>query len=252
MTFQKSKNWLAVPMVAYLLMLCTQESAAGWNPWEEEKQARLITLVLDNSSVSPTTTEDLTSGAIQKVLQMASELRGGEYEVEVAIVLTTQPSSEIFSGSPKELIDQAALVLEKSKLSNTCSDLGLSFKQVVTGYELRKPDRADVLVVSPAINVPFPCGEDAEDITLPQKVDNEYLLETAKFSDSVTHLMVEPDQEGELLEFYKKHGLWMPHNKADRATSSVSGPTVDIKIMGVASSKSLLSKQRPEIFSIKE
>ena len=79
---------------------------------------------------------------IKHALAEATNLRGSRKtrNAEISIVLTANPTQITWSGTPQQLLDNAAAVLELIAFRNTCSDLALAFGQVATTVELTFPD----------------------------------------------------------------------------------------------------------------
>ena len=132
----------------------------------EGPKVTVVQAIIDNGG---TVMEEDAQGVINNFVAGLSNLRGHVLSnARIDLILTSHPTT-VWSGTRKDLIEQAHKVLELVKRNDRCSDVGRALRQAQQNLQVAGADVAYIFIYSPMIFAPFPCDK-GPGITLPQPV----------------------------------------------------------------------------------
>lgn len=171
---------------------------------EQPRQA--VFIVIENGD----TVEDQEgiTTTVRHLLGQLTELRRrrATRHTEISIVLTANPTSVSWSGTPAQLMEQAGLLMEQVRFHATCSDLVLAWEQVETTLRITAPAEYRLYSVGPGIHAGYPC-EDEQTITLPQTVPEMDLAGLAAEASVFKMFNLHPDQDEMFLAYSEQAGI---------------------------------------------
>jgi hypothetical protein len=127
--------------------------------------------------------------------------------VQISIILTANPTTVTWSGTPAQLLSQAAEVMEMIAFRETCSDLVLAWEQVETTLRITAAPEYRLYAVGPGIHAGFPCSGEARTVTLPQAVP-AMRLGDLDFNATVFKMFnLHPDQDEMFLAYAERAGI---------------------------------------------
>lgn len=190
-------------------------------------------VVFENGGV--VTDPEAQAEAIRLTLGELSELRRRRVtrDSNIHIITSANPTEITWSGTPEQLYEQGASVLEALTIIPTCSDLTLAWDQVRTTVRITRPDDLRLIGIGPFIHAGYPCDEGDGLITLPQAVPTEVQLGSLALEASFTRLLnVHADQDEMVLEHLETAG----------ALARADAGELDFDLMDRARTRSNLGK----------
>lgn len=163
-----------------------------------------IFILIENGGV--VTEREGAAVVVSHVLGEVAELRRrrATRDTQVHLVFSASPTEISWSGTPQQLFEGGAQVLELVKFKDTCSDLVLAWDKIALTAEITQPSDIRLIAVGPFINASFPCGSGQAVIQLPQVVPLTLKLsEVAKKASVLRLLNVHPDQDRVILDYLR-------------------------------------------------
>ncbi|SPJ22789.1 hypothetical protein [Palleronia abyssalis] len=188
-------------------------------------------IVVENGGV--VTDPEAQAEAIRLTLGELTELRRrrATRDSNIHIITSANPTEITWSGTPEQLYQQGASVLEALAIIPTCSDLDLAWDQVRTTVRITRPDDLRLIGIGPFIHAGYPCDEGDGLITLPQDVPAEVQLGNLALEASFTRLLnLHADQEEMVLD----------HLEAAGALARANAGELDLDLMDRARTRSNL------------
>ena len=152
--------------------------------------------------------------------------------VQVHILLSARPNRIAWSGTTRQLLEQADYIKSLITFEPSFSDLVVAFEQIKTTIDLTQPDSVRLYWIGPCINVPFQVSEDKHiEVKVPQEIPSELAL--SSFADRLSTLKiirVHPDQDEPLKAYLSSIGILKRAYSGD----------LDFALLGVAQTRSRL------------
>ncbi len=152
------------------------QSAAPAQAWGETDEGPTFFVVIENGGV--VTDPEGQTDAARLTLSELTDLRRrrATKDSTIHIITSSNPTEITWSGTPNQLYEQGAAVMEALAIRPTCSDLALAWEQVRTTVRITRPSDLRLLHIGPFIHAGYPCDEGDGLITLPQSVPAEVQL----------------------------------------------------------------------------
>lgn len=212
-----------------LLAACIALSPITGVNAKDEKQTAIFVLIENGGTI---TDKDAQSEAISFMLGELADLRKrrATRDTQIHLVLSAMPTEVSWSGTPQQLYDQGARVLELVALRETCSDLVLAWEQIALTARITRPDDLRLIAIGPAIHAGFPCDDEGALITLPQPAPVELRLgEMAGKASYLRMLNVHADQDQMIFD----------HLEAAGVLARVDAGELDFDLMGAARTRAV-------------
>lgn len=175
--------------------------------WGDEEEAPTFFVVIENGGV--VTDPEGQTEAARLTLSELTDLRRrrATRDATIHIITSSNPTEITWSGSPEQLYEQGAHVMEAIAIRPTCSDLTLSWEQVRTTVRITRPSDLRLLHIGPFIHAGYPCDQGDGLITLPQAVPAEVQLGSLAMDASFLRILnVHADQDEMVLEHLESAG----------------------------------------------
>lgn len=192
-----------------------------------------IFLLIENGGTVAKEEQDEALSASLHLLQQLTKLakRKATRDIQVHILLSALPNRIAWSGTSRQLLEQADYIKSLITFEPSFSDLVVAFAQIKTTIDLTQPDSVRLYWIGPCINVPFQINDGKKDIEVkvPQEVPSELAL--GSFADRLSTLKimrVHPDQDEMLKAYLSSIGI---------LKRSYSGD-LDFALLGVAQTRS--------------
>ncbi len=194
-----------------------------------------IFLLLENGGSVPGENQAASINAANHLLQKLTKLdrHKASRNAQIYIVLSAKPNEIAWSGTPRQLLEQAADVKGLMDFTPSFSDLVMAFDEIKTTIDLTMPDKVRLYWIGPVIHVPFQDtnGQKLE-IKVPQPIPEGLALTEISKRLSVLKIMgVHPDQEQVLTSYLA--GLGVLQRARNRE--------IDFALLGAAQTKSHLN-----------
>lgn len=199
----------------------------------EEQPSMIVELIVDNGgTVKAEGSQDL----ITNVLGSLANLHGRSFNnARIDLILTSHPTT-VWSGSPRDLLNQANAVLDQVKINDRCSDVERAFHQADQNLRVAAPKEAHLIVVSPLIAAPFPCNQGPA-ITLPQPVPQGIALGKTVSERNIATLTffgVHPSQER----------VWTDYLESEGILAGARKDQLDLTFLGLQQSLNYMQRSR--------
>ncbi|WP_172332131.1 hypothetical protein [Mangrovicoccus sp. HB161399] len=211
--------------------LLTLQSAPQANAWGDDEKGPTFFVVFENGGV--VTDPDSQMEAARLTLSELTELRRrrATKHATIHIITSANPTEITWSGTPEQLYEQGASVMDALTIRPTCSDLTLAWQEVRNNVRITRPGDLRLIGIGPFINAGYPCDEGDGLITLPQAVPAEVQLGSLSIDASFLRLLnVHADQDEMVLE----------HLEGAGAMARVSSGELDFDLMDGARTRSNL------------
>lgn len=165
-------------------------------------------VVIENGGV--VTDREAAQAVINETLGTLSEMRRrrSARNAQIHIILSASPTETAWSGTPAQLYEQGAAVLEVISFRDSCSDLVLAYEQVALTARITRPSEVRLIGIGPFIHAGYPCDQGDTTITLPQPVDAQIkLAEIAAEATFLRLLNVHADQDQMVLDHLDASGV---------------------------------------------
>lgn len=199
------RKTLASLALAGLLILQALPSAHAWG---EETESPTFFVVIENGGV--VTDSEGQIEAARLTLRELTELRRrrASKHATINIITSANPTEITWSGTPEQLFEQGASVMDALTIRQTCSDLTLAWQEVRNNVRITRPSDLRLIGIGPFIHAGYPCDEGDGLITLPQAVPPEVQLGSlAKDASFLRLLNVHADQDEMVLEHLESAGV---------------------------------------------
>ncbi len=223
-------KYLSSTILAGLLAL---QSVSPAHAWGDADESPTFFIVIENGGVITDPEGQMTTA--RQLLGELTELRRrrATKDSTVHIITSANPTEITWSGTPEQLFEQGAHVLEAIQFRPTCSDLSLAWQEVRNNVRITRPDDLRLVQIGPFIHAGYPCDEGDGLITLPQAVPVEVQLGSLAAEASFLRLLnVHADQDEMVLE----------HLEAAGALERVSAGALDFDLMDRARTTSNLGR----------
>ncbi|PRY94794.1 hypothetical protein BCF33_0394 [Hasllibacter halocynthiae] len=192
----------------------TMQSAATAKAWGETDEGPTFFIVIENGGVVTDPEGQMVTA--RHLLGELTELRRrrATRDSTIHIITSANPTEITWSGTPEQLSQQGAHVLEAIQFRPTCSDLNLAWQEVRNNVRITRPDDLRLVQIGPFIHAGYPCDEGDGLITLPQAVPADVQLGSLAVEASFLRLLnVHADQDEMVLEHLESAGA-LEHARA--------------------------------------
>lgn len=194
-----------------------------------------IFLLIENGGTVAREEQDDALNTSLHLLQQLTKLskRRATRDTQVHILLSARPNRIAWSGTSRQLLEQADYIKSLITFEPSFSDLVVAFEQIKTTIDLTQPDKVRLYWIGPTIHVPFQAndGNSAIEVKVPQEVPANLAL--GSFTDRLTTLKimrVHPDQDQMLQAYLSSIGILKRAYSGD----------LDFALLGVAQTRSRL------------
>ena len=223
------KNFVAI-ILCLSLLSCNGQSAQN----TALKETKAIFVLIENGG---TIAEEEQEGALNTTLHLLQQLtklgrRKATKDAQIHILLSALPNRIAWTGTPRQLLEQAQQVQSLIKFQHSFSDLVMAFEQIETTINLTQPDRIRLYWIGSTIHVPFQNTSKDIEVRVPQEVPANLSLGNFVSRLSTLKIMrVHPDQDKMLQTYLASIGV------LKRAKSG----TLDFALLGHAQTRSKLN-----------
>jgi hypothetical protein len=216
-----------------LVMALVLSACGGQAPAPQAQKTEGIFVLIENGGTIAEGDQAETMNTILHLFQQLTTLsrRKATAKNKIHIVLSALPNRISWSGTAKQLMEQAEDVKNLITFKPSFSDLVMAFEQIETTVNLTQPDTIRLYWVGTTIHVPFQSTNDPVEVEVPQEVPNNLAL--SRLSSRLTTLKimrVHPDQDQILQAYLASLGI------LKRARSG----ELDFFLLGDAQTKSRL------------
>jgi len=193
----------------------------------------IFVLIENGGTVAPEDQKEARL-TINNLLHQLSKMdrRKATRGVQIHVVLTALPNRVSWSGTPVQLLEQAAQIQELITFKPTYSDLVIAFEQIETTRNLTSPDKTHLYWVGPTIHVPFQDTGGEIEINVPQELPEGLALAAlAPHLSTLKILRVHADQDQVLQAYLATLGVF----------KRAGDGSLDFGLLGVAQTRSNLS-----------
>ncbi len=220
----------SIIILCLFLFSCSDHSS---NESKTQSNEAIFVLIENGGTIAPEEQDDAMSTALH-LLQQLTKLskRKATRDSQVHILFSALPNRIAWSGSARQLLEQAQNIISLISFKQSFSDLVMAFEQIETTINLTQPDSVRLYWIGSTINVPFQENEGDIEIHVPQVVPANLAL--GKFADRLTTLKimrVHPDQDQMLLNYLASISI------LSRAKSS----DLDFALLGHAQTRSKIN-----------
>lgn len=196
---------LTILFLSFTLLACGNDKT----PTPKAIQPESIFVLIENGGSVPAHEQDAATNAALNLFQQLTTIsrRSATRHAQIQIILSARPNRITWSGTPRQLLEQANEVMQLVQFTQGFSDLGMSFAQIDTTINLTRPERVRLYWIGPVIDVPFQEVSGAIEIALPQAIPT---LALPSFLEELTHLKiygVHADQRPMLQAYLQSHGV---------------------------------------------
>jgi hypothetical protein len=165
------------------------QSATPAHAWSDTDEGPTFFIVIENGRVITDPEEQMD--AARQMLGELTELRRrrATKDSTIHIITSANPTEITWSGTPEQLFEQGASVLEAIQFRPTCSDLSLAWQEVRNNVRITRPDDLRLVQIGPFIHAGYPCDEGDGLITLPQAVPGDVQLGNLALEASFLRLL---------------------------------------------------------------
>jgi hypothetical protein len=199
---------LAIFILCLAMISCGPQPPAG----DSHQKSEAIFVLIENGGTVALDQQDDALSAGLHLLQQLTKLarRKATRHAQVHILLSALPNRIAWSGTPRQLLEQADTIKGLITFKPSFSDLVMAFEQINTTINLTQPDSVRLYWVGPTIHVPFQTTSSgsAIEVKVPQEVPASLAL--AGFADRLTALKimrVHPDQDQMLQAYLASIGI---------------------------------------------
>jgi len=218
----------------FLLLSLVLSACSGEVSMANKTDAQAIFVLIENGGTIAPEDQDEARLTINHLLHQLSKLdrRKATRNAQIHIVLSALPNRISWSGTPAQLLEQAAQVQELITFKPTYSDLVIAFEQIETTFNLTRPDKTRLYWVGPTIHVPFQDADGEIEIKVPQELPEVLALAAlAPHLSTLKILRVHADQDQVLQAYLATLGVF----------KRAGDGSLDFELLGVAQTKSNLS-----------
>ena len=174
-----------------------------------QKQEAIFVLIENGGTILSEEQEDALNVSLH-LLQQLTKLgrRKASQNTQIHILLSALPNRISWSGTPRQLLEQAEHVKNLITFRQTFSDLVMAFEQIETTINLTQPDSVQLYWIGSAINVPFQDDKSLIEVKVPQEVPaNLALGNFASRLKTLKIMRVHPDQDKMLQAYLSSIGI---------------------------------------------
>jgi len=189
-------KYLAIFILCIFLFSCSDTPSTGERTPNNEA---IFVLVENGGTIAEEEQEDALNVTLH-LLQQLTKLgrRKATRDIQVHILLSALPNRIAWSGTPRQLLEQAEHIKSLIIFKPSFSDLVMATEEIETTINLTQPDSVRLYWIGSTINVPFQSNDSNSTIVVkvPQEVPSGLAL--AKFAPRLSVLKiyrVHPDQD---------------------------------------------------------
>lgn len=218
--------------LAIILLLVSLSACSNQAPPPANQNNEAIFVLIENGGTVPADEQDDAMDVIFHLLQQLTKLerRKETRNTQIHILLSAAPNRLAWSGTPRQLLEQALEVKDLITFKQSFSDLVIAFEQIQTTINLTQPDKVRLYWVGSTIHVPFQVYDNKTiEVKVPQVVPANLAL--SNFADRLSVLKVmrvHPDQDEMLQAYLASIGI----------LSKAKSGAIDFALMGDAQVKS--------------
>ncbi len=189
------------------LFSCADHSS---NESKTSSNEAIFILIENGGTIAADEQDDARSTALHLLAQLTKlSRRKATRDAEIHILLSALPNRIAWSGSVRQLLEQAGTIKSLITFQQSFSDLVMAFEQIETTINLTQPDSVRLYWIGSGINVPFQANDGSPVVVkVPQVVPANLAL--GNFSDRLTKLKimgVHPDQDQMLQTYLESSGI---------------------------------------------
>lgn len=210
-------------------------SCSDYSSTESKVQSnKAIFLLIENAgTIAPDEQDDALNTALHLLGQLTKlSKRKSTRNTQMYLIFSALPNQIAWSGTPRQLLEQAEAIKSLITFKQTFSDLVITMEKIETTINLTQPDSVRLYWLGSTINVPYQESDGAIEVKVPQVVPaNLALGRFASRLKTLKIMRVHPDQDQMLLAYLSSIGI------LNRAKSG----DLDFAIMGNAQTRSKIN-----------
>jgi hypothetical protein len=222
-------KYIAALILCVFISSCSEQTPPSVAIQDNEA----IYVLIENGGTIPPEEQEGALDVVFHLLQQLTKMerRKATRNTQIHILLSALPNRLAWSGTPRQLLEQAQDIKDLITFKQTFSDLVMAFDQIETTINLTQPERVRLYWIGSTINVPFQLADNntAIEVKVPQEVPANLAL--ANFADrlSVLKIMrVHPDQDQKLQAYLASIGILSKAKSGD----------IDFALLGNAQTRS--------------
>lgn len=220
---------LTFMFIALLLTACGEQATPPKKP-----PVQSVFVLFENGGTIAASDQDDALNTMLYLLQQLSEMdrRKATRNAQINIVLGALPNRIAWSGTPRQLMEQAGEIKSLLSFKQSFNDLVMAFDQIQTTINLTQPDDIRLYWIGSTVHVPFQYTGEPISVQVPQAIPDDLAL--SSFVDDLSVLKVyrvHEDQDQILLTYFAALGVL----KASREG------VLDFSLLGAAQTQSSLS-----------
>lgn len=222
-------RYLAAVIFCLVLSSCG-EQAPGLSG---DKGSEAIFVLIENGgTIAPEEQGDALEVTFHLLQQLTKlDRRKATRGAQIHILLTATPNRIAWSGTPRQLLEQAGEIRDLISFKPTFSDLVMAFEQMETTISLTQAESIRLYWIGSAIHVPIQATDTNSpiEVRVPQEVPaNLALGRFAKLLKTLKIMRVHPDQDQMLQTYFASIGV----------LSRAKSKELDFALLGAAQTKS--------------
>lgn len=195
------------PIIFLCIFICSCNEHHSVNV--TQKNEAIFVLIENGGTIAPGEQEEAVSISLN-LLQQLTKLgrRKATKNNQIHILLSALPNRIAWSGSPRQLLEQAGEIKALLTFNQSFSDLVMAFEQIETTINLTQPDSIRLYWIGSTIHVPFQESSNTIEVKVPQEVPAHLAL--GKFASRLSRLKimrVHPDQDQMLQAYLASIGI---------------------------------------------
>jgi hypothetical protein len=197
---------LATIFLCMFLFSCSERPATEIKLQTNEA---IFVLIENGGTIAPDEQEDALNTSLH-LLQQLTKLsrRKTTRNSQVYILLSALPNRIAWSGTARQLLEQAEDIKSLIIFTQSFSDLVMAFEQIETTINLTQPDTVRLYWIGSTIHVPFQDSDKEISVRVPQEVPTELALGNFASRLSTLKIMrVHPDQDQMLQAYLASIGI---------------------------------------------
>ena len=220
---------LTFMFIALLLTACGEQA-----PPPQKPPVQSVFVLFENGGTIAASDQDDALNTMLYLLQQLSEMdrRKATRNAQINIVLGALPNRIAWSGTPRQLMEQAEEIKSLLSFKQSFNDLVMAFDQIQTTINLTQPDDIRLYWIGSTVHVPFQNTGEPISVQVPQAIPDDLALSSFVKDLSVFKVYrVHEDQDQILLTYFAALGVL----KASREGA------LDFSLLGAAQTQSSLS-----------
>ena len=191
--------------VSALAFTPTASIASDWSLFGNDKKVEFI-VVSNIGAYRPEDVEIYKQTVINRLRAVTKDhQRRSSRHTRVEFIFTSDPSSSSFSGTPAQIFNAGAEVMDMAEFKPRYNDIWLVYRHILSRIEVLKPDSVNITHIGPMFWAKAGC-QSCTEIVLPQELPSRLPIARTLAHEKVKSFnayMVHPSQQQPFYEHIK-------------------------------------------------